>query len=201
MRLMTIHALTGGRFTLGVGAGSTQADFDACDADFSERFRLFAQYLPLIRKLCNGEVVGSANLNPPENARGGPPMMIGSWNSKLWIRRAATQYEGWLASGRADTNQFQTLGENLKMFRDLGGKRVAIATVGIDLTQPNKRLAPDEAFNLRCGPESAVERLQMVAKMGVDDVFLAAQTHTLNDLPVIRALLPVDVRDAADLTT
>src|SRR4030081_3946591 len=38
-RLLTLHGLSGGRFSAGLGAGSTVADFLAVGADYEARFR------------------------------------------------------------------------------------------------------------------------------------------------------------------
>jgi alkanesulfonate monooxygenase SsuD/methylene tetrahydromethanopterin reductase-like flavin-dependent oxidoreductase (luciferase family) len=188
-RLLSLHALSGGRFVAGLGAGSTQADFDSCGIDYADRFRLFAAALPQIRRLCNGEQVGAANLHPWPSVAGGPPMLIGAWASGIWVKRAARDYDGWIASGRHN-NQFRTLAEGLKVYRDNGGKRVLIATVGIDLQAPTKPLADDEPFNLRCDPEEAAARLQQLAELGVDDVLLVMRPQqSAEELPAIRALL------------
>jgi alkanesulfonate monooxygenase SsuD/methylene tetrahydromethanopterin reductase-like flavin-dependent oxidoreductase (luciferase family) len=116
-------------------------------------------------------------------------MLIGAWTSGIWVKRAARDYDGWIASGRAN-NQFRTLAEGIKVYRDNGGKRVLIATVGIDLQAPTKPLADDEPFNLRCGPEEAAARLQQLAELGVDDVLLVMRPQqSAEELPAIRMLL------------
>jgi alkanesulfonate monooxygenase SsuD/methylene tetrahydromethanopterin reductase-like flavin-dependent oxidoreductase (luciferase family) len=56
-RLFTINGLSGGRFTAGLGAGSTRSDFDAVDVRYEDRFRRFSTALPIIRRLCRGEDV------------------------------------------------------------------------------------------------------------------------------------------------
>ena len=188
-RLLTLHALSGGRFSAGLGAGSTRADFDACGIDYANRFKLFAAALPEIRRLRNGEQVGEANLRPWPSVAGGPPMLIGAWASGIWVKRAAVDYDGWIASGRHN-NQFRTLAEGLKVYRDNGGKRVLIATVGIDLQAPAKPLADDEPFNLRCGPSEAAARLHQLAELGVDDVLMVMQPQqSVEELPAILALM------------
>jgi len=188
-RLLSLHALSGRRFAAGLGAGSTRADFDACGIDYANRFKLFAAALPEVRRLCNGEQVGAANLHPWPSVAGGPPMLIGAWASGIWVKRAARDYDGWIASGRHN-NHFRTLAEGLKVYRDNGGKRVLIATVGIDLQAPTKPLADDEPFNLRCGPDEAAVRLQQLAGLGVDDVLLVMRPQqSAGELPAIRALL------------
>ena len=88
-RILTAHLVCQGRLLLGVGAGSTKTDFDAIGLDYAQRMRLFEEALPVMRRLWNGEQVGTANLNPWPATRGGPPILIGSWGGKRWIPRAA----------------------------------------------------------------------------------------------------------------
>lgn len=183
-RLITLQALTKGRFSLGVGAGSGQRSFDAVGVDFSKRFQLLKENLSVMRRLCNGEQVGEANLNPWPSTLGGPPIIIGAWSSETWLRRAAQEYDGWMCSGafnrskgKGDETTLNTLNENIKRYRDMGGKRAMISSVMVDLSEPNARLGDDEPFNLRCGPESAAERLERVADMGYDDVLLVKRDH------------------------
>jgi alkanesulfonate monooxygenase SsuD/methylene tetrahydromethanopterin reductase-like flavin-dependent oxidoreductase (luciferase family) len=174
-RLMTIHALSGGRFRAGLGAGSTKADFDAVGVDYDSRFKAFDAGLKTIKTLLNGERVGDADLHPWPNAIGGPPIYLGAWESGLWVRRAAREYDGWQASGRTT---FRALRDGIKRFRDAGGKRALVATVSIDLSKPEAKLNEDELFNLQCGPKSAAERIGLLAELGYDDVLLTRMGHT-----------------------
>jgi len=195
-RFLTMHALTNGRFSAGVGAGSTKQDYDACSIDFEQRFKLLRSHLELMRPLLRGEQVGDANLHPWPSAAGGPRMLIGSWYSGPWVKRAAEEYDGWLSSS-AWTN-FNTMREGLQRYRDLGGKRAMVATIHVDLTQPEADLADDQAFHLRCGPKSAAERLHKIQDIGFDDALIiktARHTEaemTDEDLHQIRSLLPRD---------
>jgi alkanesulfonate monooxygenase SsuD/methylene tetrahydromethanopterin reductase-like flavin-dependent oxidoreductase (luciferase family) len=217
-RFLTLHALTRGRFTVGVGAGSGRQGFDALGMGnaFDHRFRLLRDDLALIRRLCNGEVVDGANLYPWESTMGGPPIVIGAWHSERWMRRGAQEYDGWMCSGsfghskaKGDETTFKSLEEKLKQFRDMGGKRAMISSVMIDLNQSNTNLADDEPFNLRCGPEAAVERLTRLDEMGYDDILLVKRDasrrlslyeddFTREELDTIRGLLK---RSKASVTT
>lgn len=184
-RFLTLHALTQGRFSVGVGSGSGRLGFDAVGGDFEHRFRDLRDDLVLIRRLCNGEKVGDADLHPWPETVGGPPIIIGAWSSERWLQRAAQEYDGWMCSGsfnrskaKGDETTLATLRENLKRFRDMGGKRAMISSVLTDLKEPNAPLAEDEPFNLRCGPEAAAERLAKVRDMGYDDVLLVKRDHS-----------------------
>jgi alkanesulfonate monooxygenase SsuD/methylene tetrahydromethanopterin reductase-like flavin-dependent oxidoreductase (luciferase family) len=199
-RLITLHALSGGRFRAGLGAGSTQTDFDAVGVDFQSRFHTFAEALPLIQRLCRGERVGATDLHPWPDVAEGPPILIGGWHSPLWLKRAAQVYDGWLAS--AAYSSFDGLREGLKRYRDAGGRRALVATTRVDLSAPEAPLDEHERFTLVCGPESAAERLGRLAELGFDDVLLTRGVHSEADLDeaalvAIRALLPRHRADRA----
>ena len=204
-RLLTIHTLTNGRFTLGAGAGSGSKGYQAVGGNFEHRFRKLRDDLKAIRALCNGEAVDGAQLYPWPSALGGPPIVIGAWASERWMQRGAQEYEGWMCSGsfgrskeRGHETTMNSLREKLQVFREMGGKRAMISSVMVDLNNPESDLADDEPFNLRCGPKSAAERLERLREMGYDDLLLVkAQPGRLlyeadlpkEDLEQLRGLL------------
>ena len=185
-RVLTTHVLTEGRFILGVGTGSNQTDFDAVGLDWSQRFKLLKENLDVIRRLCRGERVGDAKLEAWPNALPGPPIMIGAWTSERWIRRAATEFDGWLASGGGPGGTtFKDMKEGLKRFRDMGGKRAIVATVSVDLSEelPREKLTDETRFTLRCHPDDALERIRIAEEMGFDDVLL--KKNVLSEMEVV----------------
>jgi len=192
-RLMSLDALSGGRFAAGLGSGSTLADFEAVGVPYDQRFHILAEALPLIRRLCGGERVGAAQLTPWPDRTGGPPILVGSWHSGVWVRRAASQYDGWIASGFFTT--FRQLRDGIQRFRDAGGSRALVATITVNLDAPSTPFDADSRFSLECGPAEAAERLQRLSELGYDDALLARANHSSADLPeaalsAIRALLP-----------
>lgn len=200
-RLLTLQALTRGRFTLGAGAGSTRSNYEAFGLDFERRFTLLENHLAEVKRLCAGEVVGVADLNPWPRVRGGPPILIGAWRSQLWLRRAAERYDGWMCS--AGRTNLAAMRDALNRYRDLGGRRALVSTCMVDLRAPTTRLSKDDPFHLRCAPDEARERLQLLADLGFDDVLLVKADHTRRlsiyeadfsseDLEEIRELLPTD---------
>jgi alkanesulfonate monooxygenase SsuD/methylene tetrahydromethanopterin reductase-like flavin-dependent oxidoreductase (luciferase family) len=202
-RLLTLQALTRGRFTIGVGAGSTRNNHDSVGVEYEQRFRLLRDNMDAIRRLCNGETVGLANLNPWSEVRGGPRFVVGAWYSGIWLKRAAREYDGWMSS--AGRTNLRTVADAIKRYRDLGGNRAMVSTCAVDLSAPTTPLGEDEPFHLRCSPEAATERLQRLANLGYDDILLVKADHTRRaplyepdytaaDLAAIRALLPRDER-------
>jgi alkanesulfonate monooxygenase SsuD/methylene tetrahydromethanopterin reductase-like flavin-dependent oxidoreductase (luciferase family) len=121
------------------------------------------------------------------------PILVGSWHSGLWVRRAAQEYDGWIASGFF--RNFRELREAIERYRDAGGKRALVGTITVDLHAPSSAFDDSARFNLECGPEEAAERLQRLAELGYDDALLTRANYSDADLPEadlvqIRALLP-----------
>ncbi|MPZ46956.1 MAG: hypothetical protein GEV05_26960 [Betaproteobacteria bacterium] len=154
------------------------------------RFKLLTEYLPIIRRLSNGEQVGSANLVPWTKPGGGPRMLIGAWGSGPWVLRAAREYDGWLASAHY-TRGVNGLADGIKRFRDGGGKRAVLANVRFDLSAPRRALTADGPFELMCGPQEASDRLNQAAELGFDDCLLAKPVgQTDDDVLQIRSIYP-----------
>ena len=192
-RLMSLHGLSEGRFTAGLGSGSTRADFDAVGVPYEDRFKLLSAALPTIKQILRGDRVGAAHLTPWSNARGGPKILVGSWHSGRWLDLAATEYDGWIASGFF-TN-FNQLTEGINHFRAKGGKRAMVGTITVNLHAPYTPFDPESRFHLECPPEEAAARLRRLADLGYDDALLARANYSETDLPEddlaqIRALVP-----------
>jgi alkanesulfonate monooxygenase SsuD/methylene tetrahydromethanopterin reductase-like flavin-dependent oxidoreductase (luciferase family) len=187
-RVLTTHLVCGGRLRLGVGAGSTAADFAAVGVDFASRFRQLDESLAIMRQLWTGARVGDAELGAPwPIAAGGPPILIGSWAGSRWIERAAKEFDGWVASGARSS--WRLIAEGIARFRKLGGKRAVLTNVNVQLEgeKPSPD-GPDDPFDL-IGPRSvAVERLRYLRELGFDDVVLVAARHDAAHLHELREL-------------
>src|SRR5580693_9594611 len=84
-RIESLHALTGDRLMLGLGCGSTQADFDLVGADYEARFKMLMTSLEIMRTAWQGEPVEGGTLTPWPGTEGGPNLMLGAWRNKRWI--------------------------------------------------------------------------------------------------------------------
>jgi alkanesulfonate monooxygenase SsuD/methylene tetrahydromethanopterin reductase-like flavin-dependent oxidoreductase (luciferase family) len=111
------QVLSEGRFVLGVGPGSSAADYTAAGVPFEERWPRFDAAVRVLRA---------------ELAESSPriPMWIGSWGSAAGLRRVARFGDGWLASA------YNTTPEQLSAGREAlpAGFPVALATVWTYLT-------------------------------------------------------------------
>jgi alkanesulfonate monooxygenase SsuD/methylene tetrahydromethanopterin reductase-like flavin-dependent oxidoreductase (luciferase family) len=131
-----LQHLSEGRLALGVGPGSSAADYAAVGLPFADRWRLFDRALDVLRA---------------ELAEQRIPLFIGSWGSAAGLRRVARVGDGWLASGYNTTPERLTAGrESLDVAlrrrdRDPEGFPVALATmwtyVTDDRTEQRAKLA------------------------------------------------------------
>ena len=186
-RILTVHHLSGGRFLLGVGAGSTKTDFDAIGVDFATRMQAMDDALVTMRRLWRGEQVGVANLSPWPSAVGGPPVLIGSWSGKQWIPRAAQEFDGWIAS--AAKTSYATLADGIRRYREAGGRRAIVTNIAVDLARPTEAMPDDAPFQLRCDPNTAATRLKRLVDLGFDDAILVPRGHDEPSLAPLRALV------------
>jgi alkanesulfonate monooxygenase SsuD/methylene tetrahydromethanopterin reductase-like flavin-dependent oxidoreductase (luciferase family) len=187
-RILTAHLICGGRLLLGVGAGSTKADFDAVGVDFATRMQALDEALVVMRRLWRGEQVGAANLAPWPAAQGGPPVLIGSWSGKQWIPRAAKEFDGWIAS--AAKTSYATLADGIRRYREAGGTRAIVTNIAVDLDLGGDAMPDDAPFHLRCDVNTAASRLKRLADLGFDDAILVPRGHTEASLAALRALVP-----------
>jgi len=188
-RVLTTHLVSGKRLLLGVGAGSTVADFAALGLDFAARFSRPNESLGIMRRLWAGQSVNGASLGPVwPAALGGPPILIGSWAGSRWIERAAKEFDGWVGSGARSS--WRALREGMPRFRNLGGKRAVVTNVVVDLDSPTPSPdGPDDPCDLKCPRNVAAERLHRLRELGFDDVVLVPRRHDAEHLQELRALV------------
>jgi len=96
----SLDAMSGGRFTLGVGVGGRPDDFAAMDRAFERRGRLMDETLDLLHRAWAGEPVTGDDLpvNPAPAAGNRVPVLIGG-SSEAAIARTVKYAEGWTAGG------------------------------------------------------------------------------------------------------
>lgn len=104
---MTLDVVSGGRATLGVGAGHVEDEFAALGVDFARRGAILDEAIDALRACFAEEVpahegeqwhfAGLAQ-RPRPVQDGGPPIWVGG-SSAPAIRRAARKGDGWLPQG------------------------------------------------------------------------------------------------------
>ncbi|MGH3150312.1 MAG: LLM class flavin-dependent oxidoreductase [Streptosporangiaceae bacterium] len=177
--LATLDVLSGGRVVAGLGAGSSQRDYDALGVSFEDRWPRFDEAVTVLRALLSGTAppaggryfpVPPAPLRPAPRAAGAVPLWVGSWGSAAGLRRVARLGDGWLASAYNTTPaRFAAarvlLGEHLAAAgRPAGGFPHALVTMWTWITESRaeaedvitRRLAP---LLLHHDPETLRERV------------------------------------------
>ena len=189
-RVQSVQALSGNRLRLGVGSGSTRADFDLLGCDYDHRFGTMKRSLETMRRTWRGEAVTAAGpLSLWPGCEGGPPILMGAWRSPRWITFAAQECQGWMPSGRF--SNWEDLEYGMRIFREAGGTIAVLANVAVDFTNrpetaPRAELAP---CSLVCPPDEARRRLRRFAQLGFDEVLLVSHAGELDDLKRARDLL------------
>ena len=189
-RVQSVQALSGGRLQLGVGSGSTQADFDLLGYDYTKRFRTLMDSLEIMRKAWRGEAVnGGGTLSTWPGCEGGPPILLGAWRSPRWITYAAKQCAGWTPSGRFSS--WDDLEHGMRIYREAGGTNAVLANVAVDFDNrpESAAIAAASDVGLTCPVDDARRRLKRMEQMGFDEVFLVSHTSALEDIERARDFL------------
>src|SRR5262245_8828316 len=143
---VSLDVLSGGRLTLGVGAGYLEAEFRALGVDFDERNDLLDEALVAIRRAWaedgvhlrgrHFDVRGHTMLPRPVQSPH-PPIWVGG-NSKRAIRRAVDHAEGWTPmpnpralGARRRSAHLETLEELRGLLAYADGYRAASGVPGV----------------------------------------------------------------------
>ena len=185
-RIQSLHVLLAGRLRLGVGAGSTRADFDLAGANYEDRFKTLRENLAVMRTLWRGEAVNGSKLVVWPGTEGGPPLFLGAWRNAKTIERAAREFDGWIASGLH--SKWEDLEAGMKIYRAHGGKRAILTNIQTNLTGGGP--SHSGTISLECSPAEARERLERIKAIGFDDAVLLCRTdRSERHLTAVRALL------------
>lgn len=95
----SLDAISGGRFTLGVGVGRRPDDYQAAPADYSQRGRQMNRSLAAMRRYWNGEPTpdGIGAIGPSPVQEGGPELLIGA-GTPTALRRVGRYGDGFIAA-------------------------------------------------------------------------------------------------------
>jgi alkanesulfonate monooxygenase SsuD/methylene tetrahydromethanopterin reductase-like flavin-dependent oxidoreductase (luciferase family) len=102
---LSVHALSNGRFTLGIGLGAREDDYEASGVDLKGRGRWLDEALERIKEIWEGDEIG-----PSES--GSPDLVVGG-SVDASFARAARFGDGWIAGG-APPDQFAEMAEKAK---------------------------------------------------------------------------------------
>jgi len=157
-QVASIDVASGGRLSLGVGAGWLEEEFDALNVPFDTRGSRFEEWITLLRSCWTGtpEAFEGRHYTLPPDILCFPvpahrvPLLVGG-HAKPAIRRATTIGDGWIGQ--------QSLGaldpEEIRAVRGAGARRVVLRIV--EAAGRDAELAP---------------RLPELAGAGVDEVIV-----------------------------
>ncbi|MBT7369874.1 MAG: LLM class flavin-dependent oxidoreductase, partial [Gammaproteobacteria bacterium] len=127
MKAFSLAQVSGNRLLLGVGAGSTEADYQIHGEDFQNRFRTFNERLSQLREAFAEGTAKGGDLNPWPGVAAGPPLLFGTWGGN--VATAATEFDGWIASGMHRSPD--ECAAALEVYRNSGGGRAVVSTIRI----------------------------------------------------------------------
>jgi alkanesulfonate monooxygenase SsuD/methylene tetrahydromethanopterin reductase-like flavin-dependent oxidoreductase (luciferase family) len=94
----SVHVLSGGRLTLGLGLGWREDDYEASGISFSKRGRKLDEMLAEIERVWSGEEYGFAGGIGPDVASDPPGLLLGG-TADASFKRAARYGIGWILGG------------------------------------------------------------------------------------------------------
>jgi alkanesulfonate monooxygenase SsuD/methylene tetrahydromethanopterin reductase-like flavin-dependent oxidoreductase (luciferase family) len=188
-RVQSVQALSGNRLRLGVGSGSTRADFELLGYDYDHRFGTMKRSLETMRRAWRGEATNAGGtLSVWPECEGGPPILMGAWRSPRWITFAAKECAGWTPSGRYSS--WEDLEYGMKIYREAGGTNAVLANVAIDFAnRPQSAALAEVPTTLVCPPDEARQRLKRFEQIGFDEVLLVSPTSVLEEIEQARDFL------------
>ncbi|MGY1608359.1 MULTISPECIES: LLM class flavin-dependent oxidoreductase [unclassified Geodermatophilus] len=186
---VTVQELTGGRLTLGLGAGWRDIDYRLTGRDFAARGRLFDEQLADLHRAWTGEpIVEGTRPATPETSHPGVPLLIGG-NTEAAIRRTVEYGIGWTAGGlppemtapfldRVRTAWREAGKEGSPRFAalvyfSLGDTEEASRRYLLDYYEPmGRETAEMIAGSALRSPEAVREAIAGFAEIGVDELLL-----------------------------
>ena len=186
----TVQQLTGGRLTLGLGAGWRESDFLLTGRDFKARGKLFDEQLAGLRRAWAGEPImdGTRPASPDPGPSGGVPYLSAGY-SNATIRRVVEHGVGWTAGG-APPDAIRAFAEKVRAAwtsagRDGEPKIMALAYFALGDTDKDSRaylmdyyepMGPEVAQMIAGSalrtPEAIKGAIAAMAGAGVDELIL-----------------------------
>ncbi len=130
----TLDRLSGGRLTLGVSLGGTEAEYNSLGVPLNQRVGRLLENVSIMRRLwqAEGDVsfegrynkLESANIRPKPVQQPGVPIYFGA-ASEAMRRRAARLADGWCGSGAGDAAAFMAQASEMRGWVAAAGRDAA----------------------------------------------------------------------------
>jgi probable F420-dependent oxidoreductase len=141
---LTVHDLSGGRLSLGVGAGWIREEFDALAVPFERRWSLLEEDVEILRAAWNGGVISHSGKNwnfgavEVTSAKADIPLVFGG-NTERALERAARFGDGWFVSGGPTPEEMLGLHRRLLEVRSKVGRQSPFRCY-LRLLEPDPRM-------------------------------------------------------------
>jgi len=188
----TLDLLSGGRLSLGAGAGWLREEFEALGYGyFVQRWKVLEEHIDAAQRLWrddrsahDGDFSGfpSVAISPGPAQNGGPPVLIGG-KSKA-ARRLARKYGGWMP--------FRSEPEEIRAgLEEIGRDDISVVAAIIVRVQPD--VVAGESWRIIGPAEHVAERLRTYINAGVTEFQMSDRISRLNEVlpsvPEIAALI------------
>jgi alkanesulfonate monooxygenase SsuD/methylene tetrahydromethanopterin reductase-like flavin-dependent oxidoreductase (luciferase family) len=206
----SLHALSGGRLTLGLAIGARQEDYDAAGVSYANRGRRFIEQLNGLRDIWDEERIG-----PPLGELDAPTLMLGG-TSDATFARVARYASGYMHGGGPPRAFARAADKARAAWQDLGRPGMPllwgqgyVALGGDEAIEAGARYLRDYyAFTgpfvekivegLLTTPQAVAQFLRGYADAGCDEVALFTTTASLDELDrladVVSGLSTVEAR-------
>ena len=179
----TIHHLSKGRFSLGIGVGYIAEEYSFLGADFKNRGQLADEYIQAIRALFEADrpeyhgqhIKFSSALFSPR-PRTPIPIVLGG-ASKAALRRAASLGDGWYGLRLSP----EAAGEAIVALNQIGHKRDFTISLRVQTRVGGSVDGADPATTLHGDPDLIVEQLRRYSEAGIQQLVIEPVSSTLGD--------------------
>ena len=179
----TVHHLSGGRLTLGVGVGWIAQEYSYLRTDFGSRGRLADEYIAAIRALFesdqpvyHGEHINFSDALFSPRPRVPIPIVVGG-SSKPALRRAATLGDGWLGLRLSP----EAAGLAIDEMSRIGHRPDFTLSLRLQTRIGGSVDGADPATTLHGGASAVAEQLQKYRDIGIEQVVVEPFANDLAD--------------------
>jgi alkanesulfonate monooxygenase SsuD/methylene tetrahydromethanopterin reductase-like flavin-dependent oxidoreductase (luciferase family) len=131
-RFATLDILSQGRVICGLGIGLSKDEYQACNIPFKDRAKRSIEFVEVLKKTWTNDVVEfkgefynlpASKIGPKPIQKPHPPIYLGGWSSKTFLRIVNNDANGWLASMGVGIESLEYLQNNIRILRDEASSR------------------------------------------------------------------------------
>jgi probable F420-dependent oxidoreductase len=189
-QVATLDCFSGGRVTLGVGAGYLKGEYKALGGDFETRNDIMDEYLRALRLALGeaefafegtGYIAHGNRILPGPAQKPHPPILVGG-NAPRAIRRAVELADGWypfftvggVSTATTRTAEISSVDDLEKAIGYLRAHCEAVGRADMPIIQCGSSVAPGESWS----PQMLIDRAARFAAMGVSAAGMSIEGRT-----------------------